>query len=61
MVYTMLKTTYTKLEPKISRKRSYKDFSKESVIQDLQHGLKIMVSLVILMTKLRNIKSSRTY
>ena len=31
MVYTMLKSTYTKLEPKILRNRSYKD---------LQHGLK---------------------
>ena len=34
----MLKST--KLEPKIARKRSYKDFNKESFLQDLQHGLK---------------------
>ena len=33
----MLKST--KLEPKIARKRSYKDFNKESFLQDLQHGL----------------------
>ena len=39
MVYTMLKSTYTKLEPKILRKRSYKDFNKESFLRDLQHGL----------------------
>ena len=39
MVYTVLKSTYTKLEPKILRKRSYKDFNKESLIRDLQHGL----------------------
>ena len=32
MVYTMLKSTYTKLEPKILRKRSYKDFNKESFL-----------------------------
>ena len=39
MVYIMLKSTYTKLEPKNLRKRSYKDFNKESFLQDLQHGL----------------------
>ena len=39
MVYTMLKSTYTKLEPKTLRKRSYKDFNKESFLRDLQHGL----------------------
>ena len=39
MVYTMLKSTYAKLEPKILRNRSYKDFNKESFLQDLQHGL----------------------
>ena len=39
MVYTMLKSTYTKLEPKILRKRSYKDFNKESFLRDEQHGL----------------------
>ena len=35
MVYTTLKSTYTKLEPKILRNRSYKDFNKESFLQDL--------------------------
>ena len=30
MVYTMLKSTYAKFEPKILRNRSYKDFNKES-------------------------------
>ena len=35
MVYTTLESTYTKLEPKILRKRSYK----ESFLRDLQHGL----------------------
>ena len=39
MVYTMLKSKYTKLEPKMLRKRSYKDFNKESFLRDLQHGL----------------------
>ena len=39
MVYTMLKSTYTKLEPKILRKHSYKDFNKESFLRDLEHGL----------------------
>ena len=39
MVYTMLKSTYTKLELKNLRKLSYKDFNKESFLQDLQHGL----------------------
>ena len=39
MVYTMLKSTYAKLEPKMLRKRSYKDFNKESFLRDLQHGL----------------------
>ena len=40
MVYTILKSTYTKLEPKILRNHSDKDFNKESFLQDLQHGLK---------------------
>ena len=39
MVYTMLRSTYTKLEPKTLRKRSYKDFDKKSFLRDLQHGL----------------------
>ena len=39
MVYTMLKSTYTKLEPKILRKRFYKDFNKESFLRDLKHVL----------------------
>ena len=39
MVYTMLKSTCTKSEPKILRNRSYKDFIKESFFQELQHGL----------------------
>ena len=39
MVYTILKSTYTKLEPKILRNRSYKDFNKESFPRDFQHGL----------------------
>ena len=39
MVYTMLKSTYTKLEPKILGNRSYKNFNKKSFLQDLQHGL----------------------
>ena len=40
MVYTMLKSTYAKLEPNILRKHSYKDFNKESFFRDLQHRLK---------------------
>ena len=35
MVYTMLKSTHTKLELKILRNRSYGDFSKESFLQNL--------------------------
>ena len=38
MIYIMLKSTYTKLELKILRNRSYKDFNKESFLRDLQHG-----------------------
>ena len=39
IIYTMLKSTYTKLETKILRNHSGKDFNKESFLQDLQHGL----------------------
>ena len=46
MVYTILKPTYAKLEPKILRNRSCEDFSKESFLQDLQNGLKKMVILL---------------
>ena len=35
----MLKSTYTKLEPEILRKHSYKDFNKESFLRGLQHRL----------------------
>ena len=38
MVYTMLKSTHTKLESKILRNRSYKGFKKESFLRDLQYG-----------------------
>ena len=34
----MLKSAYTKLEPNILRNNSYKDFNKESFLQDLHHG-----------------------
>ena len=36
MIYTMLKSTYAKLEPKFLRNRSYKDFKKESFLRDLK-------------------------
>ena len=36
MVYAMLKSAYVKLEPNILRNRSYKNFKKESFLQDLQ-------------------------
>ena len=39
MVYTMPKSTYAKLEPKILRNLSYKDLNKEYFFQDLQDGL----------------------
>ena len=39
VIYTMLKSTYTRLEPNILRNRSYKDFYEECFLQDLQHGL----------------------
>ena len=49
MVYTMLKSTYTKLEPKILRKRSYKDFNKESFLRDL-------ITLIILLNLIMHSK-----
>ena len=39
MVYAMLRSAYVKLEPNILRNRSYKNFNKESFLQDLQHWL----------------------
>ena len=36
----MLKSTHTKLEPKILRNHSYEDFKKESLLQELRHELK---------------------
>ena len=36
-----INSTYTRLESKILRNRSYKDFYKECFLQDLQHGLSI--------------------
>ena len=39
MVYAILKSTYTKLEPKVLHKRQYQNFSKESFPKDLKFGL----------------------
>ena len=53
MVYTMLKSAYTKLEPNILRNHSCKDFNKESFLQDLQHG---WITLAILLNLMMNSK-----
>ena len=39
MINTVLKSTYTKLEPTILRKRQYKNFSKDCFFKDLNFGL----------------------
>ena len=39
MGYTMLESTYAKLQTKILRNCAYKDFNKKSFHQDLQHEL----------------------
>ena len=39
-IYTMLKSTYTKSEPKILRKRKYTNFRKEPFRRDLKQVLK---------------------
>ena len=36
MIYTMLKSTYTKLEPTVLSKQQYKNFSKKSFLKDLR-------------------------
>ena len=38
-IYTMLKSTYTKSEPTVLRKRQYKNCSKESILKDLKFAL----------------------
>ena len=35
----MLKSTYTKMEPKVLSKRCFKNFSEQSFLQDLKQGL----------------------
>ena len=39
LIYTMLKSTYTKMEPKVLSKRSFKNFSEQSFLKDLIQGL----------------------
>ena len=39
LIYTMLKPTYTKMEPKVLSKRCFKNFSEQSFLQDLKQGL----------------------
>ena len=39
IIYTMLKSTYTKSEPTVVRKRQYKNCSKESFLKDLKFAL----------------------
>ena len=39
LLYAMLESTYTKMEPKVLSKRCFKDFSEQSFLQDLKQGL----------------------
>ena len=39
LIYTMLKSTYTKMEPKILTKRRFKNFSEQSFLQYIKQGL----------------------
>ena len=39
LIYTMLKSTYSRMEPKVLTKRCFKNFSEQSFQQDLKHGL----------------------
>ena len=39
IVYTLFKSTYTKLEPKVLHKQEYKNFSRESFLIYLKFGL----------------------
>ena len=36
LIYTMLRPTYTKIEPKVLSKRCFKNFSEQSFLQDLK-------------------------
>ena len=42
MIYTMLKVTYTKLQPKKFQYRFYKSFNNENFIRDLKDRLEIV-------------------
>ena len=39
LIYTMLKSAYTKMEPKVLSRRCFKNFSGQSIQQDLKRGL----------------------
>ena len=39
LIYLMLKSTYTEMEPKVLSKRCFKNFSEQSFLQDLKQGL----------------------
>ena len=39
LIYTMLKSAYTKMEPKVLSKRCFKNFLEQSFLQDLKKGL----------------------
>ena len=39
LIYTMLKSTYTKMDPKVLSKRCFKNCSEQSFLQDFKQGL----------------------
>ena len=55
LIYTMLKSTYTKMEPKVLSKRCFKNFSEQSFLYNLKQGLINTGNSVILITNLKTL------
>ena len=55
LIYTMLKSAYTKMEPKVLSKRCFKNFSDQFFLQDLKQALSNAGNLVTLMTNLKTL------
>ena len=48
LVYSMLKSTYTKMGPKVLSTRCFKNFSEQSLLQNLKQGLSNTGNLILI-------------
>ena len=54
LIYTMLKSTYTKMEQKVLSRNFFKNFSEKSFLQDLKQGLSNTGSFSVFNNEFKN-------